>query len=146
MLTGVDCSGNRSFEPGVSGGARDWSRFGAAGPRKSAGVGHGLGRRAGILGLDRPFCRVGQLAEKPVQACQQGPRQLDLSEGPGPIWPPLAAVQWVHLGKGAVVGLGQPMIEPLTGYWPPGTPEIATCSWREGCCTGTPRGVNSGFR
>ncbi|MBI3090672.1 MAG: CRISPR system precrRNA processing endoribonuclease RAMP protein Cas6 [Candidatus Tectomicrobia bacterium] len=38
---------------------------------------------------------------------------LDLPEGPGDLWPLLAAAQWLHLGKGAVVGLGQLVVEPL---------------------------------
>jgi hypothetical protein len=32
---------------------------------------------------------------------------LDLPEGPGPLWPLLAALQWLHLGKSTIVGLGQ---------------------------------------
>lgn len=32
---------------------------------------------------------------------------LDLPEGPGPLWPLLAACRWIHLGKGTIVGLGQ---------------------------------------
>lgn len=38
---------------------------------------------------------------------------LDLPEGPGEIWPLLAAAQWIHIGKGTVFGLGQPLIFPL---------------------------------
>jgi hypothetical protein len=37
---------------------------------------------------------------------------LDLPAGPGPLWPLLAAVQWLHLGKSTVIGLGQLRIEP----------------------------------
>jgi hypothetical protein len=39
--------------------------------------------------------------------------RLDLPEGPGPLWPLLAAAQWLHLGKGAVFGMGQPRVAPL---------------------------------
>ena len=38
---------------------------------------------------------------------------LDLPEGPGPLWPLLAAAQWLHLGKGTVVGMGQLVVEPI---------------------------------
>ena len=36
---------------------------------------------------------------------------LELTEGPGELAPLLAAVQWLHLGKGAVMGLGQLVVE-----------------------------------
>jgi hypothetical protein len=32
---------------------------------------------------------------------------LDLPRGPGELWPLLAAAQWLHLGKGTVMGMGQ---------------------------------------
>jgi hypothetical protein len=32
---------------------------------------------------------------------------LDLPEGPGQLWPLLAAARWLHLGKGTVMGMGQ---------------------------------------
>jgi len=35
---------------------------------------------------------------------------LALPEGPGPLWPLLAAASWLHLGKGTVMGMGQPNI------------------------------------
>jgi len=35
-----------------------------------------------------------------------------LPEGPGPLWPLLAAAAWLHVGKGTVMGLGQMLIEP----------------------------------
>ena len=35
---------------------------------------------------------------------------LTLPEGPGPLWPLLAAASWLHLGKGTVMGMGQPNI------------------------------------
>lgn len=38
---------------------------------------------------------------------------LELPEGPGELWPLLAALQWIHVGKSTVVGLGQIGIEPL---------------------------------
>ncbi|WP_161602190.1 CRISPR system precrRNA processing endoribonuclease RAMP protein Cas6 [Tautonia marina] len=38
---------------------------------------------------------------------------LDLPHGPGPLAPLLAAAQWLHLGKGTVMGLGQVRILPL---------------------------------
>jgi hypothetical protein len=37
---------------------------------------------------------------------------LDLPDGPGPLWPLLAAAQWLHVGKGAVVGMGQLVVDP----------------------------------
>ncbi|MFW6171340.1 MAG: CRISPR system precrRNA processing endoribonuclease RAMP protein Cas6, partial [Planctomycetota bacterium] len=36
---------------------------------------------------------------------------LDLPDGPGPLWPLLAAAQWLHVGKGTVMGLGQVELE-----------------------------------
>ncbi|ABC21953.1 CRISPR system precrRNA processing endoribonuclease RAMP protein Cas6 [Rhodospirillum rubrum] len=33
--------------------------------------------------------------------------------GPGALWPLLVALSWVHLGKGTVFGLGQPILEDL---------------------------------
>jgi hypothetical protein len=41
-------------------------------------------------------------------------RLLDLPEGPGPLWPLLAALQWIHVGKSSVVGLGQPTVAPFS--------------------------------
>jgi len=38
---------------------------------------------------------------------------LDLPAGPGPLWPLLAAAQWLHLGKSTVIGLGQLQILPV---------------------------------
>lgn len=38
---------------------------------------------------------------------------LDLPLGPGPIWPLLAAAQWLHIGKGTTLGMGRPLVEPL---------------------------------
>lgn len=38
---------------------------------------------------------------------------LELPRGPGELWPLLAAAQWLHLGKGTVMGLGQVLIEKL---------------------------------
>jgi hypothetical protein len=32
---------------------------------------------------------------------------IDLPQGPGEVWPLLAASQWLHLGKGTVMGLGE---------------------------------------
>lgn len=32
---------------------------------------------------------------------------ISLPQGPGPLWPLLAAAQWSHLGKGTVFGMGQ---------------------------------------
>jgi hypothetical protein len=40
---------------------------------------------------------------------------LDLPDGPGPLSPLIAAAQWLHLGKGTVMGLGQLRIIPLAG-------------------------------
>jgi hypothetical protein len=37
--------------------------------------------------------------------------ELELPAGPGPLWPLLAAAQWLHLGKSTVVGLGELRIE-----------------------------------
>lgn len=39
--------------------------------------------------------------------------RLDLPEGPGELWPLFAAAQWLHLGKGTAVGMGQLLVEPL---------------------------------
>ena len=36
-----------------------------------------------------------------------------LPEGPGRLWPLLAAARWTHIGKGTVFGLGQPEIHSL---------------------------------
>ncbi len=36
---------------------------------------------------------------------------LDLPRGPGDLWPLLAAAQWLHLGKGTVMGLGEMKVE-----------------------------------
>jgi len=36
---------------------------------------------------------------------------LDRPGGPGPLWPLLAAAQWLHLGKSTAVGLGQLVVE-----------------------------------
>ncbi len=41
------------------------------------------------------------------------PGGLDLPHGPGPLWPLLAALQWLHVGKGTNIGLGQVVVEPL---------------------------------
>lgn len=38
---------------------------------------------------------------------------LELPQGPGPLWPLLAAAQWLHIGKGTVMGLGQLRVEPM---------------------------------
>ncbi len=37
---------------------------------------------------------------------------LILPEGPGPVWPLLAAASWIHIGKGTAYGLGACMILP----------------------------------
>ena len=39
---------------------------------------------------------------------------LELPDGPGPLWPLLAAAQWLHIGKGTTVGLGELRIEGLS--------------------------------
>ncbi len=39
---------------------------------------------------------------------------LALPEGPGPLWPLLSAACWLHIGKGTVMGLGQPHIVPVS--------------------------------
>lgn len=36
---------------------------------------------------------------------------LDLPSGPGELWPVLLAAQWIHAGKGSIVGMGQLVIE-----------------------------------
>ena len=38
---------------------------------------------------------------------------LELPAGPGPLWPLLAAAQWLHLGKAPVMGLGQMEVERM---------------------------------
>ena len=37
---------------------------------------------------------------------------LCLHEGPGPLWPLLAAGGWLHIGKGTVMGLGRVFVNP----------------------------------
>jgi hypothetical protein len=39
--------------------------------------------------------------------------ELELPAGPGELWPLLAAAQWLHVGKGTVVGMGQVTVRPL---------------------------------
>lgn len=39
--------------------------------------------------------------------------ELVLPEGPGALWPLLAAAQWTHLGKGTIMGLGHLAIETI---------------------------------
>ena len=39
--------------------------------------------------------------------------RLLLPEGPGPLWPLLAVAQWLHIGKGTVMGLGQLCVQPM---------------------------------
>jgi hypothetical protein len=46
---------------------------------------------------------------------------LDLPEGLGPLALLLAAAQWLHLGKGTVMGLGQLRIIPLDVWADPPT-------------------------
>ena len=41
---------------------------------------------------------------------------LSLPNGPGFIWPLLAAAQWCHIGKGTVFGMGQIRIQPYHRY------------------------------
>ena len=38
---------------------------------------------------------------------------LDLPQGPGALWPLLAALTWLHVGKGTVVGMGQLTVDSL---------------------------------
>jgi hypothetical protein len=38
---------------------------------------------------------------------------LGLPAGPAELWPLLASAQWLHLGKGTVMGLGRLLIEPI---------------------------------
>lgn len=38
---------------------------------------------------------------------------LDLPQGPGDLWPILAAAQWLHIGKGAVMGMGRLQIDQV---------------------------------
>ncbi len=38
---------------------------------------------------------------------------LDLPDGPGVLWPLLAAARWTHLGKGTTVGLGEFSVEKI---------------------------------
>lgn len=38
--------------------------------------------------------------------------EVSLPNGPGFIWPLLAAAQWCHIGKGTVFGMGQIRIQP----------------------------------
>ena len=47
---------------------------------------------------------------------------LDLPQGPGEIWPLIAAARWTHVGKGAVFGLGQPRIGSLDRMGPDSPP------------------------
>ncbi len=38
---------------------------------------------------------------------------LELPEGAGPLWPLLWAAQWIHIGKGTVLGMGQVAVTPI---------------------------------
>lgn len=38
---------------------------------------------------------------------------FDLPRGPGELWPLLAAAQWLHVGKGTILGLGQLSVETI---------------------------------
>ncbi|MEW6744994.1 MAG: CRISPR system precrRNA processing endoribonuclease RAMP protein Cas6 [Planctomycetota bacterium] len=40
---------------------------------------------------------------------------LELPDGPGELWPLLLAAQWLHVGKGTVMGLGRLDVEPCRG-------------------------------
>jgi hypothetical protein len=58
--------------------------------------------------------RGGRLDLHRYSAAQQADLDLrgvtgsfDLPRGPGELWPLLAAAQWLHVGKGTVLGLGQ---------------------------------------
>jgi hypothetical protein len=64
--------------------------------------------------------RGGRLDLHRYSAAQQAELDLrgvngsfDLPRGPGELWPLLAAAQWLHVGKGTIVGLGQLSIEVL---------------------------------
>ncbi len=57
------------------------------------------------------FRRYSGSQKREVQHCGVA-GYLDLPKGPGPLAPLLAAAQWLHLGKGTVMGLGQMRIEP----------------------------------
>lgn len=37
--------------------------------------------------------------------------ELDLPQGPGPLWPLILAASWLHIGKSTIVGLGRCLIE-----------------------------------
>lgn len=37
---------------------------------------------------------------------------LDLPQGPGGVWPLLAAARWLHLGKGTIMGMGKIDVVP----------------------------------
>ena len=39
--------------------------------------------------------------------------RLDLPDGPGDLWPLLAAMQWIHIGKGTTFGMGQLAVEDI---------------------------------
>jgi uncharacterized membrane protein YkvA (DUF1232 family) len=39
--------------------------------------------------------------------------ELLLPHGPGPLWPLLSASEWLHLGKGTTLGLGQLQLDDM---------------------------------
>lgn len=82
------------------------------------------GLRSGFLGLARQvsarpwegrrldLVRYSGRQKKELELCGVV-GHLDLPEGPGDLWPLLAAAQWLHLGKGTVVGMGQLVVGPI---------------------------------
>jgi len=67
---------------------------------------------AGVPRFDRPL-GVARYSGSQRQDFPIGcvPGGLDLPQGPGATWPLLAALQWLHVGKGTNIGLGQVVVE-----------------------------------
>ncbi len=78
-----------------------------------------VARRARSSWCGEPLDFVRYSGTQGREVCLRGViGSLRLPRGPGPLWPLLAAAQWIHLGKGTVHGLGQVIIQELAGVSP----------------------------